>query len=181
MSRKRKTIIIVSVVVLGIPTYIFLSDQIQKRDNRLKESTINQKLNGLQTYASKYLGSNFKVDNSERGITCWRAEQGLFDDGNKWCGAKTRIDTSINESNRQQVHESYKSIYNELVNDKWVQYWSYPPDITPNDNPPVYYVDLAYRENVVCNSKISNSDEKKASQIATTFSATMDCSWRADN
>lgn len=181
MSQKRKiTFIIIGIVVLGVPVYVFLSNQMQKRDNTRKEAKINQQLDSLSTYASKYLGSNFEADNSERGITCWQAEQGTFDNGNRWCGAKIEIRTPINDQNQQQVYESYKSIYNDLIADKWVQYWSYPKNITPNDNPPVYYVDITYREGVVCNSRVSNSDQKKASQIAPTFSATMDCSWRAD-
>ncbi|HEX5797472.1 MAG TPA: hypothetical protein VFX86_03715 [Candidatus Saccharimonadales bacterium] len=180
MSQKGKnTFIIIGIVVLSIPVYVFLSNQLQKRDNTRKEVIINQQLDSLSTYASKYLGSNFEVDNTERELTCWRAEQGPFDDGNKWCGAKVKVSTSLNDNNKQQVHESYKSIYNDLIANKWVQYWSYPQNITPNDNPPVYYVDITYREGVVCNSRISNSDERKASQMATTLSATMDCSWRA--
>lgn len=179
MSQKRKIIIIIGILLLSIPTYVFLSNQKQRRDNVQKEALINGQLDSLSTYADQYLGSNYEIDTSERDISCWRAEQGPFDDGNKWCGAKIEIHTPLSDNDRQQVFESYKSIYNGLIADKWVQYWSYPKNITPNDNPSVYYVDLAYREGVVCNSRISNSDQKNASQMATTFSATMDCSWRA--
>lgn len=172
---KKKLKFIVGIVLVLLVAFFIVG----KISNARNQSRANKELDSLASYAQQYLGQDFKINDSERSITCWQAEQGPFDNGNKWCGGKIRISSEFTEANKKQVAESYKTIYNQLLESGWVQYWSNPRNITPNDNPEVYYVDVSLRDGVVCNSRISNANEGNFKLTSNTFFATMDCSWRA--
>jgi hypothetical protein len=173
-AMKKKLLIIVGIVAIVFIGF-FIAGKI---NNARNQSRSNKELDALVGYAQQYLGQDVEVDTSERTVTCWRAEQGPSDNGNQWCGAKLKISSIFTSENKKQISVGYKTIYNKLIEKGWKQYWSHPQNITPNDNPEAYYVDVSLRDGVVCNSRISNANKGNFKFSSNVFFATMDCSWR---